>query len=79
MARDNTGAFVKLAEDMVKNHGVLFVGSAGNNGPALSTVGAPCGTSSCIISVGALVTQSLINTAYDTVTEPEKLGTPNPN
>ena len=59
-AIDNTGAFVSLAEEMVKKFGVLFVGSAGNNGPALTTVGAPCGTSSCIVSVAALVTESLV-------------------
>jgi subtilisin family serine protease len=32
-AQDNTGMFVKLAETIVRKHGVVFVGSAGNNGP----------------------------------------------
>merc|ERR1711871_1257049 len=76
-AWDNTGAFVKLAEEITMKYGVVFVGSAGNNGPALSTMGAPCGTSSCIIAVGALVTNSLIQTSYDTLTSPEKLGETN--
>jgi tripeptidyl-peptidase-2 len=63
-AQDNSGAFIQLAETLVKKYGIVFVGSAGNNGPALSTMGAPCGTSSAIIGVGAMVTQSLINAAY---------------
>lgn len=66
------GSFVKLAETIVKKHGVVFVGSAGNNGPALSTVGAPCGTSSCIMSIGAFVTKSLMNAAYSSLA-PDKL------
>lgn len=59
---DNTGAFVKLAEEMVYKHGITFISSAGNNGPAVSTVGAPM--ASCIVSVGAFVTKSLMRTAY---------------
>jgi hypothetical protein len=51
--------------------GILFIGSAGNNGPALSTVGAPCGTSSCILSIGALATESLMSPAYAMVNSVE--------
>jgi hypothetical protein len=57
-----TGAFVKLAEEMVYKHGITFISSAGNNGPNISTVGAPM--ASCIVSVGAFVTKSLMRTAY---------------
>jgi tripeptidyl-peptidase-2 len=34
----DAGAFTKLADELVKKHGIIFVSSAGNNGPALSTV-----------------------------------------
>ena len=37
----NGGRIVDLANELVDKHGVVFVASAGNAGPALSTVGAP--------------------------------------
>lgn len=61
---DNIGHFIRIADEMVNKHGIIFVASAGNNGPALSTVGAPGGTTSAIISVGAYCTQSLMDVAY---------------
>jgi len=63
-AWDNAGAIVRLAEQVVGKHRVCFVGSAGNNGPAISTVGAPCGTSSAIMSIGAFAARSLMKPGY---------------
>ena len=61
---ENIGHFIRIADEMVNKHGIIFVASAGNNGPAISTVGSPGGTTSSIISVGAFCTQSLMNVAY---------------
>ena len=55
----DAGRFIRLAEELVYKHDVIYVASAGNAGPALSTVGAPGGTSSAILGVGAFVTPAL--------------------
>lgn len=50
----DVGHLVKTFNQCVDDYGVIFLASAGNNGPALSTVGCPGGTSSSLISTSAL-------------------------
>ena len=38
---DDYGRFTAMARQAVFKHGLIFVTSAGNNGPALTTGGAP--------------------------------------
>lgn len=45
---------MKLVEEVVNKHGVIYVGSASNNGPALSTVGAPGGCGESTIAAGKI-------------------------
>ncbi|KAG0493163.1 hypothetical protein HPP92_006561, partial [Vanilla planifolia] len=54
------GRFINLVNEVVGKHRLLFIPSAVNNGPALSTVGAPGGTSSNIIGVGAYVSEMAV-------------------
>ena len=60
----NSGRFVQLAEELVHKHGIVFVSSAGNNGPALTTVGAPGGTTDAIIGVAAYVSAAMMKAKY---------------
>eukprot|EP01083_Nonionella_stella_P199739 732207_1 len=56
---DNEGRFRDFITEMVDTHGLIFVTSAGNNGPLLTSQGANCVYESCL-SVGALVTEDMV-------------------
>ena len=58
------GRFAQLASEFVERYGIMFISSAGNNGPALTTVGAPGGTCSALISVGAYVSPGMMEVEY---------------
>lgn len=57
---------------MVNKHHLIFISSAGNSGPALNTVGAPGGTSSSIIGIGAYVSPAMAAGAHCVVEPPSE-------
>eukprot|EP00835_Amoeboradix_gromovi_P000088 NODE_3_length_56144_cov_0.348184.p7 type:complete len:1141 gc:universal NODE_3_length_56144_cov_0.348184:48904-45482(-) len=59
----DSGLFPKLLTKLI-NNGCIFISSAGNAGPCLSTVGAPGGTTSTVISVGAHVDNDQVLSEY---------------
>lgn len=60
---DNYGRFTEMCEKAVHKHGIIFITSAGNNGPALTTGGAP-GTNECAIAVGAFAPSRVFDSQY---------------
>ncbi|GJP41683.1 hypothetical protein CLOM_g1324 [Closterium sp. NIES-68] len=67
VAIPNYGRFIDIANQIVHKYGITFVSSAGNDGPALSTVTAPGGTTSSIIGIGAYVSPALAASSHLTL------------
>lgn len=60
----NSGRVIKMAEELVWRHNILFVSAVGNNGPALSTVNSPGGMSSSILGIAAYVSPDMMKVNY---------------
>ncbi len=54
----------QLYSELVNKHGVIFVASAGNNGPALSTNGSPGATTEAIFGIGAYYSPEMLAVQY---------------
>lgn len=77
-SKHDAGRVIDVIRDLVEKHGVTFVSSAGNSGPALGTLGAPggnllaccypshefLGSSSSILGVGAYVSPAMMQAEY---------------
>ena len=60
----NQGWLTRQLANLVTENGIIFVSSAGNSGPALTTVGGIGGTTSEIIGVGAYVSAEMAKAEY---------------
>ena len=60
----NSGDMIEQLRRMVFRHNILFVSSAGNNGPALSTAGAPGASCDASLGVGAYLTPKMVTAMY---------------
>lgn len=58
------GELIEAFNSVVREQQVIFVASAGNSGPALTTVGSPGGTTSAVIGVGAYVSPEMAQVEY---------------
>lgn len=67
--QDGQHAVARLYNLLVEKYGVTAFVSAGNSGPALSTLGSPGGDTSAIIGVGAYVSSEMSKVLYSQTRE----------
>lgn len=60
----NDGRTIEIYDELVWKHGVIFVASAGNDGPALSTAGSPGATSESLFGIGAYISPDMQEMQY---------------
>lgn len=60
----NRGRVPEHFTDFVNKHGIIYISSAGNAGPALSTAGAPGATLTAAIGVGAYISPAMMRSEY---------------
>ena len=60
----NVGRVIAAIEEAVWKRGIMFVCSAGNNGPALSTGGAPGSTTTASFGIGAYLSPEMMEGLY---------------
>uniref|UniRef100_A0AC34QRZ7 Peptidase S8/S53 domain-containing protein n=1 Tax=Panagrolaimus sp. JU765 TaxID=591449 RepID=A0AC34QRZ7_9BILA len=63
-ALPEAGEINKALKKLVEKYGIIYVSSAGNNGPGISTNGSPGSTNSSLIGVGAYLTQPMMKAMY---------------
>ena len=60
----DTGRFPEAVRELINKYGIMFICSAGNDGPALSTSGSPGSTTQDVIGVGAWVSPAMMLADY---------------
>jgi subtilisin family serine protease len=69
----NNGLFIKKLHEAIYKHNIIFVTSAGNSGPNITTTGAPACSTDRVISVGAYLNSNIQNNIYNQIGDYEGL------